>query len=575
MDTGSSEDTVLFECFRLDRRSRTLFRRTPDFSWEPINLGSRARGVLCALIDRNGDVVSKCEIMATVWPTTVVEEANLTVQISTLRRVLDQDRVGNSCIETVPGRGYRFAVAVSRSTEQETPGPARSAPPVSGSRLYQQPKIMAVAVVLAIFFAINGWWIATKIAPAAISSTAPDATHDRRRAVIVLPFENSSGDPAEDGLADNLTRSVTNRLALGRIGPIIPETTVQAYRGQTAAMIAIAAQSGARFVIAGNVHRQEQRLIASATIYETPNGRVVWSGRVDRPDGPDALASVTQVIYENCDQSWADMDAELALHSDQPDARALMSIVLSTQLSTPTKAHYLKKIALVDRVLALKPDDFQGLERKARLHADFVLLGYSSDPTADLTLARQAVDRMFVIDPNGLLALRAKASLLRAQGDWAGAEFILRKTIGLQPTEAMRYFELGQVLMAQGRHEEALASLLKARQFAGGTDPVYSIDANIAMADLALGRSADAIDAAQASIWEFPPDAGRIGELPWLALIAATSASGDASKARANLQRFLSRDPNWQSLAKVRSFAAFAANPMLLDGLRQAGMPLR
>ena len=52
--------------------------------------------------------------MAAVWPNSVVEEANLTVQISTLRRVLDECPAGASCIQTAPGRGYRFVAAVTR-----------------------------------------------------------------------------------------------------------------------------------------------------------------------------------------------------------------------------------------------------------------------------------------------------------------------------------------------------------------------------------------------------------------------------------------------------------------------------
>ena len=62
-----------------------------------------------------GDLISKAEIMHAVWPETVVEDNNLTVQISALRRVLDQGRAGGSCIQTVPGRGYRFVPSVSRA----------------------------------------------------------------------------------------------------------------------------------------------------------------------------------------------------------------------------------------------------------------------------------------------------------------------------------------------------------------------------------------------------------------------------------------------------------------------------
>jgi DNA-binding winged helix-turn-helix (wHTH) protein len=65
------------------------------------------------LIDRHGDVVSKDEILNTVWPG-VVEGANVTVQISTLRRVLGEGRSDGSLIQTIPGRGYRFVAPATR-----------------------------------------------------------------------------------------------------------------------------------------------------------------------------------------------------------------------------------------------------------------------------------------------------------------------------------------------------------------------------------------------------------------------------------------------------------------------------
>jgi len=142
----------------------------------------------------------------------------------------------------------------------------------------------------------------------------------------------------------------------------------------------------------------------------------------------------------------------------------------------------------------------------------------------------------------------------------------------LQPTEANRHYELGQCLMAEARHQEALTSFQTAKQFAGGDDPVYSYDANIAAAYLALSQFVEAIATAQLAIGELPPDTWRIGELPWLVLIAATSLSGNKEAAREDLQEFLAKPRSWHSMAEVQKWPAFAASPNLLDGLRRAGM---
>jgi DNA-binding winged helix-turn-helix (wHTH) protein len=103
----ASSEIFLFEDFRLDRRAGGLFRRDHEAE-APVELGSRALDILGVLVARAGEVISKDEIATVVWPGRVVEDSNLTVQISALRRVLDQGRLQGSCIQTVSGRGYRF-----------------------------------------------------------------------------------------------------------------------------------------------------------------------------------------------------------------------------------------------------------------------------------------------------------------------------------------------------------------------------------------------------------------------------------------------------------------------------------
>jgi DNA-binding winged helix-turn-helix (wHTH) protein len=123
MDAPATSEIFLFEGFRLDRRGGGLFRKDDDGADAPVAIGSRALDILGVLIARAGEVVSKDEIIAAVWPGIVVEDSNLTVQISALRRILDHGRTQVSCIQTVPGRGYRFVVAVANPVAQ-----ARSVP---------------------------------------------------------------------------------------------------------------------------------------------------------------------------------------------------------------------------------------------------------------------------------------------------------------------------------------------------------------------------------------------------------------------------------------------------------------
>jgi DNA-binding winged helix-turn-helix (wHTH) protein len=110
---GLAEDIFLFEGFRLDPRAGGLFRANENGILIPLGIGARALDLLILLVRRHGDLVSKDEIMSAVWPGTIVEDSNLPTQISALRRVLDQERLNGSCIQTVAGRGYRFVAAVT------------------------------------------------------------------------------------------------------------------------------------------------------------------------------------------------------------------------------------------------------------------------------------------------------------------------------------------------------------------------------------------------------------------------------------------------------------------------------
>jgi class 3 adenylate cyclase len=138
-------EIFLFAEFRLDRHGG-LFRRDDTGAFVPVTIGSRALDILCVLIERAGEVVSKDEIVAAVWPGTVVEDSNLTVQISALRRALDRGRPNGSFIQTVSGRGYRFIAPLAppnaevfpaspdtaAGTEEQRPG-LRSAPKAAAS----------------------------------------------------------------------------------------------------------------------------------------------------------------------------------------------------------------------------------------------------------------------------------------------------------------------------------------------------------------------------------------------------------------------------------------------------------
>ena len=119
IDAPLANDLFLFGGFRLDRRSGGLFREDAADGAMPVDIGGRALDVLGVLVAHHGELVSKQAIMQAVWPGIVVDEKNLAVQISLLRRILDDGRAGSSCIQTEAGRGYRFVAPVTRLSHDD------------------------------------------------------------------------------------------------------------------------------------------------------------------------------------------------------------------------------------------------------------------------------------------------------------------------------------------------------------------------------------------------------------------------------------------------------------------------
>jgi DNA-binding winged helix-turn-helix (wHTH) protein len=119
MDAFVAGEVLAFGDFRFDPRTARLYSRDAAGGWVPVPLGPRALDILLILLKSPGVVVSRDTIMDAVWPGVAVEPNNLTVHMAALRRVLDQGRDVESCIRTIPGRGYRLALEVRQVKDGE------------------------------------------------------------------------------------------------------------------------------------------------------------------------------------------------------------------------------------------------------------------------------------------------------------------------------------------------------------------------------------------------------------------------------------------------------------------------
>ncbi len=160
------DEAIAFGPFLLLPRQALLLE-----SDRPVRLGSRAMEILTALAERPGEVLSKEELIARVWPDTVVEESNLKVHVSALRKVLGDDRAGSRYIANVPGRGYRFVAQASQRAYAPLDSPLASV-----SRVGNLPAILTrvvgrADVISAIASRLSSQRLVTIVGPGGIGKT--------------------------------------------------------------------------------------------------------------------------------------------------------------------------------------------------------------------------------------------------------------------------------------------------------------------------------------------------------------------------------------------------------------------
>jgi len=191
------ETKALYEFgkFRCDPREHLLLREG-----KPVSVSPKSFEILVALIQNNGRLLTKDELMQQVWPDSFVEEANLTVNISALRKVLGETPGGQRYIETVPKRGYRFVAPV---TEHQNDG--KPSPPMQPSGVEQEEPLLPVAPASTSRARFLRWWLAATgvlliavLVSAVLVSRHPARLTDKDT-LVLADFANPTGDPVFDG----------------------------------------------------------------------------------------------------------------------------------------------------------------------------------------------------------------------------------------------------------------------------------------------------------------------------------------------------------------------------------------
>ncbi|MBK6591792.1 MAG: winged helix-turn-helix domain-containing protein [Burkholderiales bacterium] len=382
----------------------------------PHRPGARAFDLLLLLVENRDRVVSKAEIFERIWSGLVVEENNLSVQVSTLRKLLGPD-----VLATFSGRGYRFMV-----------GPMDSATP-------------------------NGE------PPAALAM--PD-----KPSIAVLPFLHMASDTTREYFTDGITEDITTELSRFRALLVISRQSSFTYKGRSVDVRTVARELGVQYVVEGSVRITARKLRVTAQLIDATSAEHVWAEKYDGEieelfDIQDDIVGRISVAlaqgvesheFHSLRQRPADWGAyEIAVHAYQLASDAYMRAdpVLRGQA-----------LLRAQEALALDPNSTPALRAKIIVLWQTLFLSTTQDRAGTLNEAFEALDRLEAIDANDAKVYTYRGLLLHEAGQNERALAASQKAHQLNPNDTGALSALGMVELLGDRSAEAVEHLSQARR---------------------------------------------------------------------------------------------------------------
>jgi TolB-like protein len=480
-----------------------------------VSLGSRGTALLAALADARGGVVAKDRLMQAAWPGTIVEEANLTVQIAALRRALGTGQDGQDWIVTVPRVGYRLLW-----------------PNAAGS-------------------------LAEHGAPA----------------IAVLPFENLSPDPEQSFLADGIVEEIITALSRFRTFGVVARNSTFAYKGRATDVREVARDLGVRYVLEGSVRRSGQRVRVTAQLIEGASGAHLWAEKfegavADIFDFQDEITRLVIGIVEPQIRK-AEIERTRRKRPESLDAWDLYLQALPLVYSAKVPS-YTEAIALLDRAISLDPDYVPALALASWAHEKRKTFGGVAPAGVDdvgvaLAFAQRALDA----DPDDAVAMALLGwERILFRRDFAGLALCAR-AVELNPNNRAVLDLAAVANLFAGDLDDVIVCGLRALELSPGAPDAYMCLTHIASAHFSAGRFEEAAEWAERSI-----DLEKGYVFSHLFLAASKAHLGQIEEARAAMKIALALRPDYTVAGKSSGPMRFPERRTIwIDGLRMAGMP--
>ena len=493
-----------FGAFVLDTIQHALLKQGT-----PVPLTPKTYDTLLILVQNNGRMLSKEELMQALWPDSYVEESNLTQQVSMIRKALGESASEPRYIVTVPGCGYRFGAELKTDADNEprdrrvsgkpilqfasdpkSPEAAlprvdpngATAPSIGGSDVlarFRIPRTLLAVAVSAAFLVVVTVIVVTKppsaLRPKPLQTGTP-------RSLAILPLQNIRQDTASDFLGFSLADAVITKLDYVSSLTVRPSTTVEKYRGKLIDIASVGSDLKVDTVLTGNFLRDGDNLRITYQLIEIKTEKILGRGTID-------------VKYDNLlrvqDQVAEEIINKLQLNLSPSEAQRIRPVASVSPLAYE---YYLRGIDLHSQhkfPLAIKM-----LEKSTEIDPNYALawayLGasYTSDASFEFggreqyRRAQAAYEKALALEPSQMDAQMFLANLFVDTGKVEQAVPLLRDTLKVNDNYAPVHWELGYAYRFAGMLQESAAECERAQQL----DPLVKSNGSVLNTYLYLGE---------------------------------------------------------------------------------------
>jgi TolB-like protein/DNA-binding winged helix-turn-helix (wHTH) protein len=536
-----------FGPFRLDRETRLLFR-----AGERMALAPKAVEVLSALVEARGNLVEKEELLQKIWADAAVEEGTLAYHISLLRKALGENPQGQQFIETIPKRGYRFIapVQILENGVQQPGFPA--APPMA--RL-PEPRVRQkrplVRTRLAVFCAVLLLLALAYFGASRFLTPKPRPTG--RKMLAVLPFQNLTGDSAQEFVSDGLTEEMITRLGTldGKQLGVIARTSAMTYKGTSKAVDQIGRELGVDYILEGSLRAWGKEVRISAQLIQVKDQTHVWAQSYERDSG-DILAlqsEVAQAVAREISLTIAPEVRARVMHASRVNPQVYELCLRGRhEWNKRTEAGIRKAIYYFQQAIDRDPSYASGYAGLADAYA--VLPTYSTGvPDTSYATARAVAEHALQLDES-LAQAHATLGLVEcSQFNVAAGERHYQRAMELDPNYATAHHWHA---FCMNRQNDALAELERARRLDPLSLIISSDEANMLSA---LHQPERAISLLQPAV-ALDPNFAQAHR----ALAVAYAQKQQFPQALAEARRAAELDPNDYNQATLGHLYAITGN---------------